>query len=176
MNLKETKTRYIIYLAYDKGYRISEDGTLYALKSTSKPKRYGKQKYPTFSVNIGNNKNYGIPFHMFASYCFYGDASFEEGIVVRHLDGDTENCSMKNIVLGTHSQNNMDKPKAIRIYAAKKARASQGHPKNRKLAYLDAQEIRVLYKNGTKVSEIVEKYKISKVTCYSIIREEIYND
>ncbi|MNX76562.1 hypothetical protein D3C86_1080740 [compost metagenome] len=119
-----TKTHKRILEAVERGYSVSEDGVFSGPKGVLTIRLSGNQRYPTFSTNWGGV--FGVPAHMFAAYIFYGDLSFSENLVVRHLDGDTENLSKSNIVLGTHSDNNLDKDPAVRISAAKKAREAQG--------------------------------------------------
>lgn len=85
-----------------------------------KPKIYGKQRYPSITTNYGS-----FPVHKLVAYQLYGVAIFEKNTVIRHLDGNVLNLNKDNIKLGTHSQNNLDKPKEKRINAAKKAREFQ---------------------------------------------------
>lgn len=130
--LKNTNIRLIE--AYQRGYYVTEDGRLFGVKGQLKLSTYGKQRYPTFSTNWGGYV-YGLPAHRLAAYCFYGEALFEDGIVVRHLDADTLNLSKSNIFLGTCSQNERDKPLQTRVRVAKGARAAQGsRPFNAKLS------------------------------------------
>lgn len=175
-----TKTQQRIVEAYERGYGVTECGKLHSFKGPLKVKRHGKQRYPTFSTNWQGV--FGVPVHLFAAYVFYGEKAFEEGIVVRHLDGDTENISKSNIVLGTHSENNLDKPKEVRIAAAKKARAAQGKtPKNAKLSLENVKEIREIYKNrgGVKMpngftSSLADKFGVSKTIIHKVVKGEHY--
>ena len=176
-----TKIRQAIYLAYERGYRVTEDGRLINSKGDSLVvKRRGNQRYPTFSLNDKNMSNsgvFGIPVHRFAGYCFYGNEVFKDGIVIRHLDADTENISKVNLVLGTHSENNLDKCPNVRRMAAIKARASQGYrPNNAKLNDGQVREIRERYAKGESGYSICRDYGISNVTVYNIINRKRYVD
>lgn len=175
-----TFTQQRIVEASERGYFITEEGHLFGPKGKLSIKKYGKQKYPTFSTNWGK-RVYGLPIHQFAAYIFYGEESFNKSLVVRHLNADTSDCSKTNIVLGTHSQNNLDKPKEVRISAAKKARASQVIvPTNAKLTEEQVREIRNIYKtisgkapNGFR-KNLAEKYKVSGITIHNVVKGGYY--
>lgn len=144
VNAARTKTQQKMLEALDRGYTVTDEGVLYGPKGRINFKCYGKQKYPTFSTNWGSPL--GIPVHQFAALVFYGRESFSTNLVVRHLDGNTMNLSKDNIKLGTHSENNMDKPAQTRRNAAGQARRSQGiTPANAKLSAEDVNYIRRKY-------------------------------
>jgi hypothetical protein len=168
-----------ILLAYKKGYRVTEEGVLLGVKG--KPlliKIRGKQKYPTFSVNglkLVPNKNgvFGIPVHRFAAYCFYGDAVWNAECV-RHKNGNTEDVSKTNIVLGTHSENNLDKDKSIRVAAAKKARAAQGkRPKN---SIFTDEEVKIIRSSPEKDNGLAKKYGVTRQAIWRIRKGKNYGD
>jgi hypothetical protein len=145
VNAARTETQRRILEAVSRGYKI-KDGHLFGPKGKLNVAVYGKQRYPTFSTNWGC-RVFGVPVHLFAAYVYYGEAAFKEGVVVRHLDGDVRNFSKDNLVLGTHSENNLDKPANVRKAAAVAARASQGFtPTNAKLSEDDVRRIRSFYK------------------------------
>ena len=140
MNTTESK----ILEAIAKGYTISEMGVMYGPSGKELCiKLSGTQRYPTFSIN-DNGKIFGIPVHQFAAYCFYGKKP--DKLVVRHLDGDTCNNSKDNLRYGTHSENNLDKPKETRVKAAKAANKAQTRHPSLKLS-------------DSQMDEIVDKYK-----------------
>ena len=120
--ISQTKLR--VKAAYEKGYEVSERGVVTNHKGYPlKVALYGTQKYPSFGVTL-DKKFYGLPTHWLAAYSFFGDALFDFP-VVRHRDGNVLNLSKENIALGSYSENEYDKPEAVRIAAAKVARASQ---------------------------------------------------
>lgn len=182
VNVARTKTNFIILETYNKGYRINLEGKL--LNPENKEinfKLYGKKRYPTFSINY-NKKPYGIPVHLFAAYCFYKEESFLKEFVVRHLDGNVLNVSFKNIKLGTHSQNNLDKCPIKRKLAARKARLSQGDKfLNKKLSIQDVKFIRQEYSNliGKTpkgfILNLMNKFNVSKPTIFNVIHYKNYN-
>lgn len=172
------KTHDIIKESFKRGYRVTEDGKLLGLKGYLNISLYGEAKYPTFSVttNLTQSGIYGIPVHQFAAYCFYGEETFNLNKVVRHLDGNVLNVSKTNIVLGTHSENNLDKPESVRIATAKKARAAQGYtPINAKLKEDARSEIIRLYHLGYSYSHLAALFNVCKSTIANLINGHTYN-
>jgi HNH endonuclease len=154
VNAAPTPTKQRLVEAVKRGYGVSVDGIAFGPKGPLKVARCGNQRYPTFTTNW-NNRVVSIPVHMLAAYCFYGNKYLYSGMQVRHLDGNTLNINKANIVLGTSSENQLDKPKDIRSNAAKKARASQGFtPLNAKLTEEQVKEVRDFYQalGGRKAS------------------------
>jgi hypothetical protein len=81
--------------------------------------------------------------HKFVAFLIWGWAAFEPGIHVRHRDGNTENNTKANLLLGTPSQNERDKPVHVRAASARAARAAQGRvPRNARLTIEEAEHIR----------------------------------
>ena len=106
-------------IAKKKGYTITPDGTVYSPKGNIVG-TYGKSKYKYFSFRI-DGKIIKVYFHRFQAYIKFGDALYEDNILVRHLDGNCLNNSYSNIELGTNSDNMMDIPKEVRVNKASNA-------------------------------------------------------
>ena len=113
--------------------------------------------------------------------------TFEKGIQVRHIDRNVLNLRKENIRLGTSSENQLDKPKHIRVAAAKKARESQKNSMNQILNEEQIIDIITKYtraKTGKKVyngffNELQKEYPLKIGTLESIARgiscKAIYN-
>lgn len=164
-----------------RGYYVTEEGEVFGPKGKLSVKLYGAQRYPTYSTNWGG-RVYGVPVHMLAAYCFYGIKAFNPDLVIRHLDGNTLNLSKRNIVLGTHSENNLDKPASVRRAAAVKARAAQGRAaKNRKLTDEQVALVKSMYKkyegrkppNGI-VTNLAKELGVTRQTLHKIKTGEYY--
>jgi len=108
------KTKGLI-LAYEKGYKITEEGVLYNPNEKIIKGGINTNGYKCFSVKIENNKVVKVTFHRFQAYFKFGDKLFKENIEVRHLNGEKLDNSWKNIEIGTHSENMNDIPKAKRL-------------------------------------------------------------
>ena len=175
-----TKTQQRIVEAVARGYYIV-DGLLFSKRQLLSIKRCGTQRYPTFSTNWGGLM-YSVPVHQFAAFFYYGAKSFNPKLCVRHRDGNTENFKKSNIILGTPSENNLDKPSHIRIKAAKMARAAQGStPTNAKLSPDQVREIRDAYNelNGKKApngftKNLCDKYGVSRTVICKVVNHEYY--
>lgn len=168
-----------IRIAYERGYRVSEDGVLTSPYGNNLKLSISKgQRYPTFSISkVPNVKNkygvFGIPAHKFASYCFYGEQMFSFDCV-RHLNGNVLDISKNNLILGSHSENNLDKIKEVRVAAAKKARASQGlRPKNSKFSDDDIRSIRSSDLSNKQLSEM---YNVTRQAIWLIRKKVNYSD
>lgn len=96
----------------DRGYYIDTCGILYnpkgkILKGYINNKGY---KETGFTITIFNKRlNCKIPFHKFQAYTKYKDLLFNQGIQVRHLNGNQLDNSWENISIGTATDNNRDK-------------------------------------------------------------------
>lgn len=172
----KTKMQNNIKIAVERGYKVLNNGTLIGPNGPKNIKLFGKQKYPIFTISIGN-KVQTIPVHILASFCFYGDKVFDKNLVVRHLNSNTLDVNINNIKLGTHSDNNLDKDPKKRSEAAKKARASQGYrAKNALFTNEEILSIRKQRKNGVSLSKLASKYKVTKQCIYAIEKRINYAD
>jgi len=110
-----------LQIAYERGYRVTKDGDLL----NPKGKKIGSistRGYEGTGIWI-DKKQQKLYTHRLQSYQKYGNKLYEDGIVVRHLNGNSLDNSFNNIAIGTYRDNTMDIPKEIRIkstYAAAK--------------------------------------------------------
>ena len=160
-----TQSQSLIKLVYDKGYRI-KDNKCYNPK--------GKEingcikthpvPYKQLSIKLGKNAR-SIFFHSLLAYQLYGEEYFKEGIVARHLDGNSLNNSENNIVLGTMKDNILDIPSKRRSTKNKKSNVTAKKLKNGM-----KEEIIKDYKDGLSAKELYKKYDTCLNTIYLIIR------
>lgn len=159
-----TKANKILIESSKKGYKVDKEGYVIGLKGNK------------LSLNVISNIGYHyfsfrldklrviVNTHRLQAFQKYGDKIFEEGIVVRHLDGNPLNNSWENIAIGTHSDNMMDIP-------ALKRRIKSSHPKH------DHSEIIKDREDGMTYSEIMEKYNItSRGTVSFIINKSLIRE
>jgi hypothetical protein len=137
---EKTMTHRAIAAALGSGrYRVDADaGRIFGPVRELQIKRHPNQHCPTARLHVAGlpKHAYSVPAHKVIAYAIWGDAAFEPGIHVRHLNGDNEDSSRANLALGTPRENEMDKPPEVRSRSARLARAAQGHtPKN---AVIDA--------------------------------------
>lgn len=93
---------------FNKGYRVI-DGDIYNKGNKLKPK-VDKQGYLFIRITDRYGKMRELKLHRLVAYEKYGEAMFEPGIMVRHLDDVKTNNAWDNLVLGTNSDNQQDIP------------------------------------------------------------------
>lgn len=109
-------------IAYEMGYYVDEFGSVFTPNGLKmKVNTAENTRYPAFHIKYGEKK-YSVRMHRLAAYCFYGDALYEEDMLVRHLNGDKSDMSKANIVLGTQKDNAEDITEEVMTLAAEKRR------------------------------------------------------
>jgi uncharacterized protein YerC len=146
--------------AYEKGYKVNNEGKVYnprgkELKGYVNPKGY-------LQIGIRYDKKKGnLDVHRLQAYQKFGDKIFEEGVQVRHLDGNALNNSSNNIELGTAYENTMDKSEETRFNSAVIATRKY---QNSIRTFEERCEIYNELSKGTSYKNIINKYNISKST------------
>jgi len=141
--------------AYEKGYRICKQGYVTGLRGRPLSLNALVNGYREFNFNL-RGRYYHVCFHQFQAYCKYGDRYLESGIVARHKNGKKLDNSWGNILIGTYSQNMLDRPKAERVAHAKLAAKSLRRP--------DWPLIEADWSKGWGFTRLSKKYKMSKGT------------
>lgn len=108
-----TESNKAIVLAHQQGYRVNDDGTVTSFTGKKRKLCRRPTGYDYFYLRV-NGKTGCVAVHRLMAFQKYGDALFESGIEVRHLDGNPSNNSPDNIAIGTKSQNMMDRPIHVR--------------------------------------------------------------
>jgi hypothetical protein len=150
---------------YDKNYRVTNDGTLLSPKGVLTTRLY--KGYFGKRIRV-DGKLLDLRVHRLQAYQKYGDDMYNDGIVVRHLNGVSTDNSWDNIAIGTHSENQMDIPKHIRISRALHATSfmkKHEHDAIRKY----------YYENGKSYKKTKEKFNISSSgTLHFILNKKYY--
>ena len=101
------------------GCRISVDGV--TVTCNGKPVKYHLHDgYFRFSFGPKIRRR-NIKLHRLQAFQKYGKSMFNEGLVCRHLNGNSQDNSYDNIAIGTQSDNMMDRTPEARIKSAKHA-------------------------------------------------------
>lgn len=156
-----SKSNQFLIKAYEKGYRVI-DGEVF--KNNKKKAKIGtnKQGYNTFGKNI--------KIHRLVAYQKYGNKMFEPKILVRHRDGNKQNNSYNNILLGSDHDNHMDKDPKDRLIHSLKAAS-----KHRKFTDVEIELIRQDFKiNKLTYKQIMAKWSISSKGTLSYIINNKY--
>jgi hypothetical protein len=95
----------------------------------------------------------------------YGEKLFDDGVQVRHRNSIQEDCSWDNILIGTLTENNRDKPKGQRAYAASIAAESL-----RKFSDEQVCKIRLMRECGMSLAKIALVFGAAKSTIHYIVK------
>jgi len=148
--------------AFRLGWRIRSDGVPISPLGTEVATNLDKSGYPRFTVRLSDMKHRPIYVHRLIALEKYGEAVFAPGIQVRHRDGNPLNTDPSNILIGTPSENAMDKPREVRVAVAGRAA--------RRLTDAQVRELRSDRLQGASYSELSVKYGIQKSTISYIVR------
>jgi len=152
--------------AYAKGYRISKEGVLTYKERIVEGSIH--MAYKEFGYRDDNHKVIKCKFHRLQAYQKYGNKIYEDGMCVRHLDGNPLNNTWDNIEIGTHQENMMDIPREERVKHAIKA--------TKGMIRWDYKKIRAMHDSGMSYREIIAETGItSKGTLSYIINERYIN-
>ena len=147
-------------IAKERGYYVNEVGLMFNKNGQEIGKGTRKGYYCT-SLRV-NGKTIKLPVHRLQAYQKYGDRLFDNGICVRHKNGNSLDNSIDNILIGTHSDNMMDQPKHIRVASAINA---SSHIKK-----YDVDEVKRYYEQTSSYKKTMDKFNISsKGTLHNII-------
>lgn len=161
-----------VIVANEKGYIVDEFGNVFYRNRKIKLSQTKEQKYLLFSVRcIINNKSVSkrVKVHKLQAFQKYGFDSLKYGVQVRHFNGNPQDNSINNILIGTHSENQMDIPKEIR----------QKRADNKKRVVSEEQliNLNIDRNNGMTYKNIMEKYNISsKGTLSYMLNKSLYNN
>ena len=156
-----------LIFAYKKGYRISKEGNVLSFTGEIIKPRINSNGYFVFGFRTQEYGSRGVLVHQLQAYQKYGDKLFECDCV-RHLNGDKLNNYYDNILIGTSSDNQMDRSKEDRIRSATIASHSY------KLKYNDDEVIKIkkhheMYKSYGKTMKVFGI--TSKGTLYFILNK-----
>jgi hypothetical protein len=127
--------------------------------------------YYCFSVKVPHLKinSMCVSVHRLQAYQKHGDEIFGENIHVRHLNGNPLDNSYDNILIGSVSENSLDRPKNLRI-----KNAINASNKIRRFTDSEILEIKNFHKeNKSTYKETMGKFNISsKGSLHYILNSE----
>ncbi len=146
-------------VAFEKGYRVSAAGDVVTAPS-GRPRKLHSNKWGYFQFSVTTPTGQGTcPVHRLQAYQKFGEQIYTIGLEVRHHNNNRQDNSVGNILLGTKSDNAMDKPKATRVRVATNA--------NKRF---DALEVRRFYETCRSWKAIMHRFGIkSKSTVHRLI-------
>jgi hypothetical protein len=100
---------------------------------------------------------------------YFGTPKPFDGALVNHEDGNKQNCRLDNLEWTTHSGNTQH---AYDMGLAKGKKGSTHH--NSKLTEWDVGLIRMAYKGGAKITELAERFGVSRKLIYNIVKRKAW--
>jgi len=154
--IRNSKQVELTKLAYNKGYRVLENGDVIGLRGKKLNLFENSKGYYCFTIRRKDKCPTYTFVHKLKAYQLFGDECFNEGIVIRHFNGNNKDNSDINIKIGTQFDNMMDMTPLQRKLNA----SSPIH---------NHSEILKDRESGMTYREIQEKYNISSKGTISFI-------
>lgn len=107
-----TRSSLMLYYAAYCGYTVDQCGNVYGPTGARLQlieKQYTRMRYLAFSVRDSKLK-----VHRFVAFLKFGSAALRPKVHIRHFNGDSFDNNWDNLVLGSQSENEMDKPEEYR--------------------------------------------------------------
>lgn len=148
-------------IAYEKGYRVTPEGKVLGLKVNERKLVIGSTGYYEFSYRKDAPD---IAVHRMQAFQKFGVRIYEDGLVVRHLDGNPLNNHIDNIGIGTQADNMQDRRPEVRHQHAMEAAVAL-----RKATTEDVVAMRKARAAGVSVKELMARYQMSKGAISDIV-------
>lgn len=146
--------------ALELGFTVNVDGLLYSPFTKEWRTGYNNNGYYEFKVPTElseyHSRQKRLRVHRFQGYIKYHDRIFENGFEIRHVNGNSLDNSWDNIVLGTPSENHLDKPKEVRERVS--INASE---KNRVFTDVEMDEIREYHNSCRSYKKVMDRFGIT---------------
>ncbi|HYV53746.1 MAG TPA: hypothetical protein VE933_04070 [Chitinophagaceae bacterium] len=142
-----------------KGYKVIAGNVFFKNKEVKK--RINNSGYYSFCIRDKNKERRAIPVHKVVAFQKYGNETFRKEIQVRHLDGNPLNNLDDNILIGSASDNNMDKLINVRKRAANIATSF--------VKIHDHEKVIRLRKQGLSYSKIMKELNITSKSIINFI-------
>jgi len=110
--------------AYSRGYSVTKDGDVKSPSGDTREVNLDTSGRERFSILLSDDRYVNVMVHKLQAYQKFGDELFEDGIQVRHLNGDKRDNSRSNIDIGTQSDNLYDIPEEERSRLARERNMS----------------------------------------------------
>lgn len=156
------------FTALSLGYRVNCYGRV--VSPRGKIRKEGKSKKGYLRFNI--SKGISVFTHQLIAAQQFGDAVRPSSVVVRHLNGNRQDNRPSNIAIGSYSDNEMDRPRSVRLQKARHAARAR-----RLLSDKEADRLRHERHKGRTYKELMDMFGIkSKSTISYIINGRTYNN
>ena len=168
--MKLSQNKRGVLCALKKGYSIDAEGNVF-YKDRKVKLRISSYGYYTFGIRFAET---GLPItirvHQMQAFVKYGEKFLLDNICVRHKNSIPTDNSYDNILIGTHQENMLDKPKKVRVRAA-----TQASSVNRILSDEQMVGFRSDRLSGMSYGQLMKKYNISsKGTISFMVQKSSY--
>lgn len=154
-----SKTDDATRLAFEKGYRVLPDGSVQSARGKVRKlllTMCGKYPRLTFTIALKDRTVFPVGVHRLAALQKFGESCFADGICVRHADGNSLNNSLDNILIGTISDNMLDRTTEDRqVHAQRAGKAASRHSDEL------WERVRNDHRSGLGYKKLRDKYGIS---------------
>lgn len=135
------------------------DGRKYTVPEKILTQSFQNNYYSVCLTVDGVEHNKGV--HAFLLECFVGLAP--EGMLCRHLDGNSLNNSLENLCWGTQQENNEDQAKHGTYVTGRKGNSYKITGKT--------EEIKAMRVSGYKIREIADRFQVTHNTIWNHLRK-----
>jgi len=146
--------------AFKRGYVVDLKGNCFSPKGILIGNYINKYGYKTFGIRF-EGKVYSLLVHRLQAYQKFKEDVFKEDVEVRHKNNIKLDNSFDNILIGSHSQNMMDKEELDRLNCAIYASSF--------MAKHDHKSIILDRNNGMSYKDLMKKHSISSKGTLSFI-------
>lgn len=115
--MKLSKSKLVLIEAFKRGYVIDLKGNCFNSKGSLIKGSVAKSGYRKFGIRF-EGAAFPVFFHRLQAYQKYKEDMFKKGMEVRHKNNIQLDNTFDNILIGTHSQNMMDREKLDRLNSA----------------------------------------------------------
>lgn len=151
-----------------RGYTMTDNGECFNPKGQKISGIVSTSGYLRSAIKV-DGKHTQFKFHRFMGYLKFGDRIYQQGMQIRHLDGNPQNNSRENIEIGTQRDNSYDIPKEKRLQSALKATQ-----KVKRYSDEDVIKMKEMHNNGVPYSTIMKTFGISSKGTLSFIINKRY--
>jgi hypothetical protein len=157
-------------IVYDMGYRVNNDGEVISMKNYKRKLNLNQEGYLKFTYRSKNGNCICCLVHRLMAYQKYGDKIYEDGIVVRHLNGIKTDNRVQNLEWVSQSQNI--------IHGLKTGLIPSGEKSHRcKLKKTDIEYIRKNYKYKSKEfgsKKLAQMFGVCYGTILRIVKNKLW--
>ena len=166
--MESSKRTKILLVAIEKGYRIDDGGIIW-YQDKRVNGTIDTRGYKVINIRLPDGNCGIVDVHRMQAFYSYGGAIFKGGIQVRHRNGKQLDNSRSNILIGTQSDNMMD-----RTQEERRRLAIDASWVNRRFTDKEVRNIKKDRRDGYSYRDLIFKYGASKSFYSYMFNKSIY--